>query len=237
MQAVGSAILAIMFSVGAQAATVTVDWTPGGAEDTSPDGIATGVLQGTTVTLTATDDALPFGGSGQTLNRTNLASQPGQNLVPGIDDPGVDDSVAAIGWLAGTAGEAVLDLGGLAVTDPWLLFDSLDQGTTVFDFPDGTVLTLVDSNSGTVEFSAGSVVTASSKTYRNSLSDGFSLQLKGTYTQISFTTNAGGEQPENSVGFTLAVDDGAITSAVPLPPALALLLSGFGALALLRRAA
>ncbi|MCP4542922.1 MAG: hypothetical protein GY832_37865, partial [Chloroflexi bacterium] len=190
---------------------VSIDW----YADTSPDGQGAGRLDGVLVTFTSTDGTVNGGELAMSADWATLASTDG---VPGIDSPRIVDEGIALDWNAGAAGTAKISFGAATVTDPILLFGSTDDPIQTFDFDDGLSLTLLDQNPTGTTILAGNVISTSGG-HTNAASDGFAVQIQGTFSEISFATNTNLAAAQ-SVMVTVAAEAQNIRRPTPSSPAL-----------------
>jgi len=237
-----------------QAATVSVDWTPDGIAD----GIATGVftstgtvaanLGDTTVSLTSSLGGIN-GGSTFVPGGLNYLFSDYAGSLPGLRDtfnqpftdangqPLVRNEIGTFDWLNNQPGFVELDFGGKFLRDPILVF-SFIQGQSAYDFADDVdVRILGQTFAGNATVGPGNVVAGTG--FFGGPSAGLSISLTGVFDALRFETNVVGAAATAN-GLTVLVEESNIlleapVSAVPVPPALPLLLTAFAGLGLLAR--
>jgi hypothetical protein len=200
-------LLAISVASVASADLTGVAWAP----DSTADGLDSGTLGALGVSLVSTDGAV---NGGDTFT-AGWPSRAGTKDVPGIAGL-AEANRTAIDWNSGVVGFATITFTGGTVTNPILLADFTDPHETFAFDPSISVKILDRSPAGSVTLSGSNVVTLDGSP-SNGQDDSFAIQLLGTFSTFTFSTNLNLIESE-SIGFTVAAN----LTPVPEPGSLAL---------------
>ena len=101
------------------------------------------------------------------------------------------DNDQGLSFATTTSGQNVNVTFSSSVTNPYLFFNWVDNSSTTYDFSGmgSSIVTVLNSTGSGTASNSGDKVTASG--YGNTASDGFVVQLSGTYTSISFNAQSG----------------------------------------------
>jgi len=240
-------------SLPAQAALVSVDWTPDGSVDGAASGVftSTGTVAtnatATTISMTSTigginggstfvPGGLDYINSDYAGGLDGLRDQNGQAFTDANGQPLIRNEIGTFDWLNGQAGFVELDFGGKFLRDPTLVI-SFIQPLAGYDFADNlAVQVLGETFGGGTSVGPGNVVAGTG--FFGGGNAGMAIGLTGVFDSILFGTNAFLSTPSAN-GLTVFVEESNIlleapVSPVPLPAALPLLLSALGGLGWMR---
>ncbi len=225
-------LMIFLTSVSSYGAVVaSIDWDN---SDTTADGVITGMLGGSTVTVTTgtgksgTSPTSPENGGVFLGTGTNWASNLGSNDAPGISDPGIFDEAAVIDMGLASEGRTVISF-SQPVTNPTVLINFVHDNFIAFYFdPFMPQLVLVDQGVVSPVF-LGNTVNINAAEGNNTADSGFAVRFTGTFNEIGFDTSPGvNGLDQQTVALT-------VVATIPEPSSTMLLLSASVALMAIRR--
>lgn len=241
-----SALLAIFLTSASShgAVVASVDWDN---SDNIADGVITGTLGGTIVTLTTNIDNFGDPGIGGVFlgTGTNWASNLGSDNVPGISDPGIINEAAVVAMGEFSEGRTEISFSE-PVTNPTVLINFVHDNFIYFQFdqnmpllqlvdsatlPDGGIVPTAIGDGGISNLLIFNRVEINNGEGNDTADSGFAVRLTGTFSEIGFDTNAAGFGITRTVGLTVL----ASTTAIPEPSSAFLVATAVAMMGLRRR--